>query len=678
MGLITIHSPMNMLALGLDPSSSISSPFVLKFPSFDTFNLFNSERYDNVSLSFDEGFSNLVSRLCPDKVPFKAIAGDPDPLNVGDTKEWIMSPSIIDSIFPTELSVLTNLMFDSAIMMQSVEAPDSQELKYQDLFSSPVVAEAVGWLEKDVDHEFYRALNDSQGVRILDSKRFKDPHYNNEFHRNSKIMEIFKIVVYGLEQNLFVNRDEAYVFLRDAVVPLMTLQARQSYAKEFEMLVPWAFELVGNPWIKTTLPEKLNDTNLNPSSEFERTKTNLVKIGFQRIGNSSFFERGDFVVCVGQDGQPTVYSDFKRFNEARDIRAINIKDRYGKDVVQLYGVSDGRAWANYEGMSGSGPIDDVQKEFSSVLSKTIIDQLLEAGFQEDQVDKGIFRKTICNSNNDDREFVAFVNGNVIQRLIVSGIKVVQDRLTPDTVFIKYGVHKDILSPMPALIFRTGDVEITATSFGVQDQRNLSSLENMTHEQLGIELFVPRQDDTTGFVYGGTNPTENIRRLSEIHGIPIKELERRMRPRQLSEAGFLGPEESLLDVMAMDNDWVTQNNLSHQKIAETLHFIRALALNKLDGKEIVFHDRRYQVDSVFFMGGQVSPFEQLDSVRFSPAPHAYGSFDLRVKNLATGDSISFSSLLPFFIERYGFYEGTGTPYRVSPQKICEVFDFLNGN
>lgn len=589
--------------------------------------------------------------------------------------EQASKPLLPPGVAATAQSVAKGVVGTMSSLVADALGRSPQRARYQDLFSSPVVAEAAGWLEQDVDHEFYRALDNSQDVNILDSKSLKDPHYNNEFHRNSKIMRIFKIVVYGLEQNLFVNSDEAYVFLRDAVVPLMTLQARQSYAKEFETLVPWTLELLGNPWTKTTLPTELGTTKPSRSLAFERAERNLVEIGFHQIGNSSYFERGAFVVRIGQDGQPTVYSDFKRFDEARDIRAINIKDHHGKDVVQLYGVSDGRAWANYEGMSGSGPIDDVQKEFSSAFSKTIIDQLLEAGFEEDQVDRGVFRKTMPGRYGDS-EFVAFVNDNVIQRLIVSGIKKVQDRLTPDTVFIRYGAHKkDFGSPNPALIFRTDDVEITVTSFGVQDQRNLSSLENMTHEQLGIELFVPRQDDTTGFVYGGTNPTENIRRLSEIHGIRIEELERRMRPGQLSEAGFLGPEESLLDVMAMDNDWVTQNNLSHQKIAETLHFIRALALNKLDGKEIVFHDRRYQVDSVFFMGGQVSPFEQLDNVRFSPAPHAYGSFDLRVKNLATGDSISFSSLLPFFIERYGFYEGTGTPYRVSPQKIVTVFDFL---
>src|SRR5262249_35493691 len=33
------------------------------------------------------------------------------------------------------------------------------------------------------------------------------------------------------------------------------------------------------------------------------------------------------------------------------------------------------------------------------------------------------------------------------------------------------------------------------------------------------------------------------------------------------------------------------------------------------------------------------------------------------------------LVPYMIERYGFYEGKGTSYRVEPRQVVEVFDFL---
>ena len=47
----------------------------------------------------------------------------------------------------------------------------------------------------------------------------------------------------------------------------------------------------------------------------------------------------------------------------------------------------------------------------------------------------------------------------------------------------------------------------------------------------------------------------------------------------------------------------------------------------------------------------------------------------MSNLDNGKHLKFSFLVPLMIERYGFYEGRGTPYRVDPRQIVEVLDFL---
>ena len=47
----------------------------------------------------------------------------------------------------------------------------------------------------------------------------------------------------------------------------------------------------------------------------------------------------------------------------------------------------------------------------------------------------------------------------------------------------------------------------------------------------------------------------------------------------------------------------------------------------------------------------------------------------VENLDNGQQLRYALLVPYMIERYGFYEGKGTPYRVDPRQIVEVFDFL---
>ena len=41
----------------------------------------------------------------------------------------------------------------------------------------------------------------------------------------------------------------------------------------------------------------------------------------------------------------------------------------------------------------------------------------------------------------------------------------------------------------------------------------------------------------------------------------------------------------------------------------------------------------------------------------------------------GKEIGYPLLGPYLIERSGFYEGQGTPYRVDPRDVLEDFDFL---
>ena len=53
-------------------------------------------------------------------------------------------------------------------------------------------------------------------------------------------------------------------------------------------------------------------------------------------------------------------------------------------------------------------------------------------------------------------------------------------------------------------------------------------------------------------------------------------------------------------------------------------------------------------------------------------------DLAIVNVNNGEALSYSLLVPLMIERYGFYEGEGTPYRVDPSKVIEMLTFLKPN
>jgi hypothetical protein len=50
-------------------------------------------------------------------------------------------------------------------------------------------------------------------------------------------------------------------------------------------------------------------------------------------------------------------------------------------------------------------------------------------------------------------------------------------------------------------------------------------------------------------------------------------------------------------------------------------------------------------------------------------------DAVVENVDNGKSLRYGLLVPAMVERYGFYEGRGTTYRLEPSDVVAVFDFL---
>ncbi len=181
--------------------------------------------------------------------------------------------------------------------------------------------------------------------------------------------------------------------------------------------------------------------------------------------------------------------------------------------------------------------------------------------------------------------------------------------------------------------------------------------------------VAPQKEETGFVIGGKNRTELIRALKEINERAIADLEAEMRPGKLSQKGFLGQDEKLLDILAADNEYVLGTlGLTHQELAR--HMLVAAAIGKKhkdakDGVTFRYHGRRYRVSLIFAKGYVDSPFR--DDTRTNMVAS--------VENLGNGKTLKYSVLVPQMIERYGFYEGKGTPYRVDPREIIAVFDFL---
>ena len=187
--------------------------------------------------------------------------------------------------------------------------------------------------------------------------------------------------------------------------------------------------------------------------------------------------------------------------------------------------------------------------------------------------------------------------------------------------------------------------------------------------------VPISRDAGGLVIAGTNFSSQIRRCETINGISIAELERRMRPGNIDEngsiAGFLGKDEELLDVLVADNDFVRRNGFTHRQLAIPLLQIsdRAIEMMKTGRGPFEFKHAGtdWRVESTFTRGFQLSPFDDGTKTRT----------DFTVTNLQNDVTIKYSRLVLLMIERYGFYEGNETSYRVDPGDIIKVLG-LNVN
>ena len=96
-----------------------------------------------------------------------------------------------------------------------------------------------------------------------------------------------------------------------------------------------------------------------------------------------------------------------------------------------------------------------------------------------------------------------------------------------------------------------DINAVRASQGVEIHPEISP------KKLGINFIEPWRDDS-GFLIGGTNRTELIKSLKTLNGVEIKDIEEMMRPGSDhilgSIDGFLGSEESLLEVLAVDNEF----------------------------------------------------------------------------------------------------------------------------
>lgn len=178
-------------------------------------------------------------------------------------------------------------------------------------------------------------------------------------------------------------------------------------------------------------------------------------------------------------------------------------------------------------------------------------------------------------------------------------------------------------------------------------------------------------DQGGLVVAGSNFSSQIHRCESINGASIEQLETLMRPGSTDDlgaiAGFLGENERLWEVLVSDNEFVMKSGFTHRQLAIPLLQLSHRVLGMVaPGEHIQTFEfshaaTNWQVSVTCYRGHQFSPFN--DGTK--------SNCEFSLTNLENNESLEFSGLVPLMIERYGFYEGHGTPYRVDPKSIMGV-------
>lgn len=182
----------------------------------------------------------------------------------------------------------------------------------------------------------------------------------------------------------------------------------------------------------------------------------------------------------------------------------------------------------------------------------------------------------------------------------------------------------------------------------------------------------------------------------ITGIPVDLITYIGRPGRLSGAGFMADDENVISVLKGDNDLVRKLGLTHPQMARPLYHVWNMILQEIEcgklgrfsGIQCFFYNgNKVTLRAEGMKGWQISIFQ--DEIQ--------GRFDIHVQRMLTAAERSFlrgkypylsdtqmveleeritrlhfSEMAPYYIMRYGFYEGH-TSYRADPIAIACIFE-----
>ena len=216
---------------------------------------------------------------------------------------------------------------------------------------------------------------------------------------------------------------------------------------------------------------------------------------------------------------------------------------------------------------------------------------------------------------------------------------------------------------------------------------------------GFQLL-PDSLDFPFFKENGIHSPGELTNTKQITGITISKITLDGRPGRSSGAGFMAHDETILSVIYADNETIKAMSLKHMDLAKPLfhlwnlgrerekhydtlkiahpelnaifyngHEIYVRILGSRGWQESIFHDEilgNYHL----YASRKATPDEQafLSKAYTHLSPDEFALMMIKLTEIHTGE------MVPFYITRYGFYEGH-TEFRADPVTIAFVFNLI---
>lgn len=146
-------------------------------------------------------------------------------------------------------------------------------------------------------------------------------------------------------------------------------------------------------------------------------------------------------------------------------------------------------------------------------------------------------------------------------------------------------------------------------------------------------------------------------------VQMERIQEKMRPGVITRDGFLGSDRrKLIDILIEDDEAVKRMDLTHQRIVGRMIELRDAGMRGLGEFVEVPPHYEVRVDSV--RGKLPCPFGD---------PGIFPKTNIMIRNTRLGRELTYTDLHIHLIGSHGFYEGTGSPFRLEPAELAEVLE-----